>query len=109
MLLSLRNESIKRILKAQITNESLISKFLFGGFATFPDRVEMYPIDVFFYFGAVGLIATVIFYAKWIPKFMYTIPVVVACFGGQLYDIIPAMLVFLVWISTSSAKGQFKF
>ena len=89
-----------------LKHENIISKFLFGGFATFPDRVEMYPIDMFFYFGAVGLIATVIFYARWIPKFTYAIPVVVASFGGQLYDIIPAMLVFFVWISSFSVKEQ---
>jgi len=97
VFLSLRNENIEKILGQQFTNENIISKFLFGGLATFPERVEMYPIDVFFYFGAIGLIATVVFYIKWIPRFKYAIPIVVASFGGQLYDIIPAMLIFFVW------------
>ena len=97
VFLSLRNENIEKILCQQFTNENIISKFLFGGLATFPERVEMYPVDVFFYFGAIGLIATIIFYVKWVPKFKYAIPVVVASFGGQLYDIIPAMLIFFVW------------
>ena len=97
VFLSLRNENIEKILSQQLTNENIISKFFFGGLATFPERVEMYPVDMFFYFGVFGLIATIVFYIKWIPKFMYAIPVVVASFGGQLYDIIPAMLIFFVW------------
>ena len=97
VFLSLRNENIEKILSQHFTNDTLIPKFLFGGLATFPERVEMYPVDVFFYFGAIGLIATIIFYVKWISKFKYAIPVVVASFGGQLYDIIPAMLIFFVW------------
>jgi hypothetical protein len=65
----------------------------------------MYPVDVFFYFGAIGLIATIIFYIKWIPEFKYAIPIIVASFGGQLYDIIPIMMVFFVWVTSSKRQN----
>lgn len=104
VFLSLRNENIEKVLSQDLANEHFIYKILFGGLAIFPERIEMYPVDMLFYFGAIGLIATIIFYVKWIPEFKYAIPIIVASFGGQLYDIIPIMMVFLVWVA--SCKRQ---
>jgi hypothetical protein len=62
----------------------------------FPTRVEMMPFDVLAYFGVLGLFCFILMIIKIIPNWKWSIPILVACFGGGIYEAPLAMLVFLL-------------
>ena len=69
---------------------------LFAGAIRYPMCVEMMPIDIFVFFGALGLFLFVFLVFKIIPRWKWSIPILVACFSGGIYEAPLGMLVFFL-------------
>ena len=95
VLLSLRNENIENIWGI-ISQHLSVFDVMFGGAIRFPMRVEMMPFDILIYFGVLGLFLFVLLLFKIIPHLKWTIPILVACFGGGIYEAPLGMLLFLL-------------
>ncbi len=91
---SLRNENIQKILSP--TNEMSVLDFFIGGTSRFPMRVEMMPFDVFLFYGALGIIVSLIFYVRLSAKVYWYIPIAVSCFAGGIYESPLAMMILLI-------------
>lgn len=95
VLLSLRNENIENIWEII---SPLLSVFdvMFGGAIRFPMRVEMMPFDILTFFGIIGLFIFILLIFKIVPNWKWSIPILVACFGGGIYETPLGMLLFFV-------------
>ena len=91
---SLRNENIETIFFT--TQNFEVINFIAGGNVRFPTRVEMMPFDILAYFGVLGLFCFILMIIKIIPNWKWSIPILVACFGGGIYEAPLGMLVFLL-------------
>jgi hypothetical protein len=91
---SLRNENIQNIF-SQMNNISVLD-IIIGGTGRFPIRVEMMPFDVLVFFGVLGLFCFTLLIIKIIPNWKWSIPILVACFGGGIYEATLGMLLFLL-------------
>ena len=76
--------------------EKSIINLLFGGWIRYPDYVEMLFFDITMYYGFIGLVLYFIFFYKVISKWKLSIPLIVACFAGGLYESPMGMIVFLI-------------
>ena len=105
MLLSLRNENIENIWEII---SPLLSAFdvMFGGAIRFPTRIEMMPFDILIYFGVFGLLLFVILLYKIVPHLKWTIPILVACFGGGIYEAPLGMLLFFLTLALVKRKSS---
>ena len=81
VVFSLRNELLWSVFESEKENTS-ITEVLFGGISRFPTRIEFLPLDLFIYFGFVGLVFFIWFLTYWISPWKWSIPLVVACFAG---------------------------
>jgi len=106
MLLSLRNENIENIWEII---SPLLSAFdvMFGGAIRFPTRIEMMPFDILIYFGVFGLLLFVILLYKIVPHLKWTIPILVACFGGGIYEAPLGMLLFFLTLALVKRKSSY--
>ena len=95
VLLSLRNENIENIWGI-ISPQLSVFDVIFGGVIRFPMRVEMMPFDILIYFGVLGLFLFVLLIFKIVPHLKWSIPILVACFGGGIYEAPLGMLLFLL-------------
>lgn len=79
-------------------NESLnLKALLIGGAVRFENMwVEILPIDLFAWFGVIGLFVTLRFYYKWLKKMVYLVPVVSSFFYGGL--VLEPILVILLGV-----------
>lgn len=80
-------------------NESLnLKALLIGGSVRFEKLwVEILPIDLFAWFGIIGLFITLRFYYKWLKKVVYLVPVISSFFYGGLV-LEPVLVILLgVW------------
>ena len=95
VLMSLRNENIENIWEII---SPLLSVFdvMFGGAIRFPMRVEMMPFDILIFFGITGLFIFILLIFKIVPNWKWSIPILVACFGGGIYESPLGMLLFFV-------------
>jgi len=95
VLMSLRNENIENIWEII---SPLLSFFdvMFGGAIRFPMRVEMMPFDILTFFGIIGLFIFILLIFKIVPNWKWSIPILVACFGGGIYESPLGMLLFFV-------------
>ena len=98
MLLSLRNENIENIWGI-ISPQLSVFDVMFGGVVRFPMRVEMMPFDILIYFGVLGLLLFVLLLFKMIPHLKWSIPILVGCFGGGIYEAPLGMLLFLITVA----------
>ena len=98
VLLSLRNENIENIWGI-ISPQLSIFDVMFGGAIRFPMRVEMMPFDIFIYFGVLGLFLFVLLLFKMIPHLKWSIPILVSCFSGGIYEMPLGMLVFFLTLA----------
>ena len=97
VLLSLRNENIENIWGI-ISPHSSVFDVMFGGAIRFPMRVEMMPFDIFIYFGVLGLFIFSLTIYKIVPNWKWGIPLIIACFGGGIYETPLAMLIYFMII-----------
>jgi hypothetical protein len=95
VLLSLRNENLENIWEII---SPLLSVFdvMFGVPIRFPMRVEMMPFDILTFFGIIGLFIFILLIFKIVPNWKWSIPILVACFGGGIYETPLGMLLFFV-------------
>jgi hypothetical protein len=98
VLLSLRNENIENIWGI-ISPQLSVFDVMFGGAIRFPMRVEMMPFDILIYFGVLGLLLFVLLLFKILPHLKWSIPILVACFGGGIYEAPLGMLLFLITVA----------
>ena len=101
-ILSLRNENISRIFE-NAENFDFLSVLL-GGISRYPEIVEMFPFDLFIYFGVVGLISSLAFYKYWVPNLKVWIPIIVAGFSGVLYELILGMILYGIWANEEKKR-----
>ena len=85
-------------------HESSLFKFIFGGFSRHPHAVEMFPLDMFVYYGFTGLFCVVLLYFRFISSFKFFIPVFVSCLAGGLYAGPISMMLFYLWVYESDSK-----
>lgn len=98
VLLSLRNENIEKIWGI-ISSQLTAFDVMFGEAIRFPMRIEMLPFDILIYFGILGLLLFVLLLFKIIPRWKWSIPIFVACFGGGIYEAPLGMLLFFVTLA----------
>ena len=103
VVLSLRNENVSRIFESP-GNMDFVS-IIFGGISRYPKVIEMFPFDVFIYFGLAGLISSLIFYKYWIPNLKVWIPIIVGIFSGVIYELILGMILLGVWAEEEKKKS----
>ena len=95
VLLSLRNENIEKVWGIISLQLSALDVML-AGVIRYPMRVEMMLFDILIHFGVLGLFLFVFLIFKIIPSWKWSIPILVACFGGGIYEAPLGMLVFLL-------------
>lgn len=78
---SLRNELLRSVFESE-KEITTITELFFGGISRYPTRIEFLPLDLFIYFGFVGLVFFIWFLTNWIYPWKWSIPLVVACFAG---------------------------
>ena len=95
VLLSLRNENIEKIWEI-ISPQLAAFDVIFGGVIRFPMRIEMMLFDILIYFGVLGLIIFILLIIKIVPSLKWSVPILVACFSGGIYEVPLGVLVFLL-------------
>ena len=95
VLLSLRNENIEKIWEI-VGPPSSIFDVMLGVPIRFPMRVEMLPFDILGYFGALGLFLFVLLIFKIVFYWKWSVPILVACFSGGIYEVPLGMLIFIL-------------
>ena len=58
----------------------------------------MMPLDIFIYFGLIGVYLLILFYLKIINKFGWSIPLVVACVAGGIYEAPMEIMIYFVFL-----------
>ena len=104
LILSLRNENVTRIFE-EAGNLDFFS-LIFGGISRYPAVIEMFPFDLFIYFGLAGLISSLIFYKYWIPNLKVWIPIIVGVFSGVIYELILGMIILGLWREEESSLNK---
>ena len=97
-LLSLRNENIENIWGI-ISPQLSVFDVMFGGAIRFPTRIEMMPFDILIFFGVLGLLLFVLLVFKILPRWKWSVPIFVACFGGGIYEAPLGMLLFFLTVA----------
>lgn len=94
LLSSLRSENLIYLSEHFEKNLSALHVLIGGRFRSEELQVEILPVDLFLYYGIVGLIIFMLFFIKLIPSWRNSIPLLVACLSGS---IITGPFSFLVW------------
>lgn len=102
VLLSLRNENIQSIWD-NVNTELTVIDIVLGGIVRYPSKIEMMPFDFLIYFGFVGLIVFTWCLVRIIPRWIWSIPFFVACFGGGIYEVPLGMLIFFIMLECCKA------
>ena len=102
VLLSLRNENIEKIWEI-ISPQLAAFDVIFGGVIRFPMRIEMMLFDILIYFGVLGLIIFILLIIKIVPSLKWSVPILVACFSGGIYEVPLGVLVFLLALEGAQA------
>ena len=98
---SLRNENLIR-LKEMLQSDYEFLSILVGGVVRSEELwVEILPVDLFLFFGAIGLICWIVFFISWIPNWKSSIPLLVAVFSGTLLAAPMAVIIWGLWLSNS--------
>jgi hypothetical protein len=98
---SLRNENLIR-LKEMLQNDYEFLSILVGGVVRSEELwVEILPVDLFLFFGALGLVCWVVVFVSWIPNWKASIPLLVAVFSGTLLAAPMAVIIWGLWLNNS--------
>lgn len=97
VVFSLRNELLWSVFESEKENTS-VTEVLFGGISRFPTRIEFLPLDIFIYFGVVGVLVCGWFFSKWISPCKWSIPLIIACFAGGVFGSFLMLLLFGLFI-----------
>lgn len=95
VIFSLRNEMIESIWFEINQNLDFFDLF-FGSEIRFRKRIEMMPLDLLIYFGTTGLFLVSSFLYKTISHWSLSIPIIVACFAGGIYEAPLCMLFYFI-------------
>ena len=87
-----RNKAVENLYVNDLQNIHLLD-WAIGGINRFPNDVEILPVDIFIYFGLLGLGVCVWFFRNWLPSIKWYIPLIVACLAGDLFGY-PLMILF---------------
>lgn len=96
VVFSLRNENIGMIWSKINLN---FFDALLGGAVRYTTRVEMMPLDIILFYGVIGLFLIGFFYLKIIPSWAWSVPLMVACFAGGVYETPLGALLFFVTLA----------
>ena len=97
VIFSLRNEMVESIW-SEINQTLGFFDFFFGSEIRFRRRTEMMPLDLLIYFGISGLLLVCSFLYKTISHWALGIPIIVACFGGGIYEAPLCMIFYFIVI-----------
>ena len=92
VIFSGRNEAVKNLFVNDLQDLNILD-WIIGGISRFPNDVEILPVDIFIYFGLLGLGVCVWFFRNWLPSIKWYIPLIVACLAGDLFGY-PLMILF---------------
>ena len=107
VLSSLRNKNLIEFINI-ISEENSIYNLIIGGSSRFEDFwVEIFPADIFLFFGSFGFFILFLFYIRLINSWRVSIPFIVASMNGALLITTFAFIVYGVWISKKN-KTVFK-
>lgn len=95
VVLSRRNGNVQNIWD-KVGDKLSVIDIIIGGVVRFPSRVEMMPFDILVYFGILGLLLSALLFFKIIPNLKWGIPLVVAFFGGGIYEAPLGMVIYLI-------------
>ena len=98
---SLRNENLIRLKEMLQSDYEFLSILLGGVVRTEELWVEILPVDLFLFFGAIGLICWIVFFINWIPNWKSSIPLLVAVFSGTLLAAPMAVIIWGLWLCNS--------
>jgi hypothetical protein len=94
---STRNQTITNIWENTQNTRSWID-WLFGGISRYPLDIEMLPLDLWAFFGVIGLGVTVWFLTSWIASWKWSIPILVACMAGGIFGALLMVLVYGLFV-----------
>ena len=100
VIFSLRNEMVESIWSEINQNFNFFDLF-FGSEIRFKRRTEMMPLDLLIYFGTTGLFLVSSFLYKTISHWAWSIPIIVACFAGGVYEAPLCMIFYFIVIKQS--------
>ena len=94
---SLRNKLLWSVYESEKENTT-ITEVLFGGISRYPTRIEFLPLDLFIYFGVIGLVIFIWFLSNWVSTWKWSIPLIIACFAGGVLGSFLMLLFFGLFI-----------
>jgi hypothetical protein len=98
LIFSLRNENIYEVF-FNPDMKVLFIDWIVGGHSRYPIRVEMMPFDVLAYFGVLGLCSFILLIIKIVPGWKWSVPFLVACFAGGIYEAPLGMMLFFLTLA----------
>ena len=101
VVFSLRNESVYEFFFSSDIGVSLID-WILGGHSRYPLKVEMMPFDILLFSGFLGVFLTGVFIYKMIPSWSWSIPILVACFSGGIYEAPLMMMIYFITLQMTS-------
>ena len=104
VVFSLRNENIYELF-FNSDMRFLFIDWILGGHSRYPIRVEMMPFDLLIFSGGLGVILAGTYFYRMIPNWSWSIPLLVACFAGGIYESPLPFILFLVFVSLSKGEG----
>ena len=103
VIFSLRNENIYELFfDAEI--RAFFVDWIVGGRSRYPIRVEMMPFDLYIFSGVLGVILAGTYFYRMVPGWSWSIPLLVACFAGGIYESPLPFMLFVVFVKLS--KGE---
>ena len=95
---STRNIAFLDVMKVAL-NEKGIIDWAIGNISRYPSDVEMLIIDVFIFFGIIGVLAFLWFLKTWLPTWEWSIPIFVACLIGGIFGIGLTLIIYGMFLS----------
>jgi len=106
ILSSLRDKNLSEFIII-IDEKSSVYNWVLGGSSRFEDFwVEIFPVDVFLFFGVSGFFVLTLFYLNFIRTWRLSVPFIVASLNGTLLITSFIFLVYGVWIWVDNQKDN---
>ena len=104
VVFSLRNENINEVFLDSGLRTFFVD-WILGGHGRFPNnKVEMMPFDLLLFSGVLGVILAGTYFYRMVPGWSWSIPLLVACFAGGIYESHLPFMLFVVFVNLS--KGE---
>ena len=95
---STRNIAFLDVMRGAL-NEKGIIDWAIGNISRYPFDVEMLIIDLFIFFGIIGVLAFLWFLKNWLPTWKWSIPIFVACLIGGIFGIGLTLIIYGVFLN----------